>query len=150
MDKQIYLAISARILQEVPEFKWIDYDWGQLSSSERPAVAFPCVLIDIAYSDCRNLSEGAGATEQLVTASISLKLAFEPFGDTRAGIAPDLQNAGLKPLNTIDALHTALQGWNGGGTFSGLSRKRGNSVPPRNSLKVYNLTYETRFVNTPD
>ena len=150
MDKQIYLSISERIHQEVPDFKWIDYDWGQLNGQERPPVAFPCILIDIAFTDCKTLGEGPGATEQLVTASISLKLAFEVLVGSQVSVDGDKRAIALKPLDTIEMLHASLQGWNGEGIFAALSRKRGNAIPPRNNLKIYNIVYETRFINTPD
>lgn len=149
MDKQIYLAISERLSAMVPELNWIDYDWGQLND-ERPAVAFPCVLIDIAYPDCKNLAEGAGATEQMVNAAVTIKLAFQPLGDSQVNAPDSSRMAALKPLDTIDSLHKALQGWNDGGTFAGLSRRRGGSVPRRDRLKVYNLVYETTFIDVPD
>lgn len=150
MDKQIYLSISERLNSLVPDLKWIDYDWGQLNDEQRPAVAFPCALIDIAYPDCKNLAEGAGAVEQMVNASITIKLAFQPLGDSQVSAPDDTRAKALKPLDTIASLHTALQGWNGDGTFSGLARRRGSPAQGRNKLKVFNLVYETTFINIPD
>ena len=149
MDKQIYLSISNRLNTLVPDLKWIDYDWGQLNE-ERPAVAFPCALIDIAFPDCKNLAEGAGAVEQMVNASITIKLAFQPLGDSQVSAPDDTRAKALKPLDTIASLHTALQGWNGDGTFAGLARRRGSPTPGHNKLKIFNLVYETTFINIPD
>lgn len=149
MDKQIYLSISARLNSLVPDLKWIDYDWGQLND-ERPAVAYPCALIDIAYPDCKNLAEGSGAVEQRVNAAITIKLAFEPLGNSQVTAPEDNRAIALKPLDTIAILHTALQGWNGDGSFAGLARRRGSPAPGRNKLKVFNLVYETTFINVPD
>ena len=149
MDKQIYLSISARLNSLVPDLKWIDYDWGQLND-ERPSVAYPCALIDIAFPDCRNLAEGTGVVEQRVNASITIKLAFEPLGASQVTAPEESRMTALKPLDTIAVLHTALQGWNGDGTFGGLARRRAGAIPRRDKLKVYNIVYETTFINIPD
>ena len=149
MDKQIYLSISARLNSLVPDLKWIDYDWGQLND-ERPAVAYPCALIDIAYPDCKNLSEGSGAVDQRVNAAITILLIFEPLGNSQVTAPADTRAKALKPLDTIASLHTALQGWNGDGTFAGLARRRAGATPRRDKLKVYNIVYETTFINVPD
>jgi len=149
MDKQIYLSVSARLHALVPDLKWIDYDWGQLNE-ELPAVAYPCALIDIAYPDCKNLSEGTGAVEQMVNATITIKMAFKPLGDSQITAPEERRANALKPLDTIASLHAALQGWNGDGTFAGLARRRGASIPRRDKLKVYNIVYETTFINIPD
>lgn len=149
MDKQIYLAISDRLNTLVPDLKWIDYDWGQLNE-DLPAVAFPCALIDIAFPDCKNLAEGSDAVEQMVNASITIKMAFKPLGESQVTAPDDSRANALKPLDTIASLHTALQGWNVNGTVSGLARRRGSAQPRRDKLKVYNLVYETTFINVPD
>ena len=149
MDKQIFLAVSARLADSVKDLKWIDYDWGQLNE-ERPPVAFPCALIDIAFTECKNLAEGQGAKEQMVNATITIKLAFQPLGESQVTAPDDSRTNALKPLDTISSLHTTLQGWNGSGIMSGLSRRRGAAIPRRDKLKVYNIVYETRFINIPD
>lgn len=50
-------------------------------------MAFPCYLIDIAYSDCKDLDE----EEQLITAAVTIKLGFVPMGETRVGV-PERKN----------------------------------------------------------
>ena len=61
----MYYLISDKLAADVTSLQWIDYDWGQLND-ERPPVNFPCALIDIAYTECRNLTEAVGALDQLV------------------------------------------------------------------------------------
>lgn len=44
--KQLFTTISDHIRTALPEIKWIDADYGQINSStERPAIAFPALLI---------------------------------------------------------------------------------------------------------
>ena len=47
MNKEIFIAVCDRLKTEVPQLRWIDAEEGQLNTGERPAVAFPCCLIDI-------------------------------------------------------------------------------------------------------
>lgn len=49
MNKEIFIAVCDRLKTEVPGLRWIDAEEGQLNTGERPAVAFPCCLIDISY-----------------------------------------------------------------------------------------------------
>jgi hypothetical protein len=149
MDKQIYLAISARLKTKVTDLKWIDYDWGQFND-DRAAVAFPCALIDIAFSDCKTLAAGPEATEQMVSAVVTVKLVFQPQGESHTAAPESSRLIALSPLDTIASVHTALQAWNGDGIFAGLSRRRAGSTPRKDRLKVYNITYETTFINVPD
>ena len=55
MEKQIFTAVADR-LKGVTAIRWIDADEGQLQASERPPVAFPCCLIEMAYTSCTQLS----------------------------------------------------------------------------------------------
>lgn len=52
MNKEIFIAVCDRLKTEVPGLRWIDAEEGQLNTGERPAVAFPCCLIDISYPSC--------------------------------------------------------------------------------------------------
>lgn len=49
MNKDIFVSLCDRLEKEVPSLRWIDEDLGQLNvgNSTRPAVDFPCCLIDI-------------------------------------------------------------------------------------------------------
>ena len=53
------LAIQDRIKTKVPSIAWTDQDLGQLEEeTERPSVAFPCVLIDFQNTNYSELHEG--------------------------------------------------------------------------------------------
>ena len=80
MNKDIFVSLCDRLEKEVPSLRWIDEDLGQLNvgNSTRPAVDFPCCLIDIEYSGCRDLTDLC----QLVDLKITLKLAFPYQGES--------------------------------------------------------------------
>ena len=42
----IFLDLQNRITAQVPAVIFIDMDYGQLETKERPSVAFPCILLD--------------------------------------------------------------------------------------------------------
>ena len=80
MNKDIFIALCDHLEKEAPSLCWIDEDLGQLSmaGSMRPAVDFPCCLIDIEYSDCQDLTDLC----QFVKIRITLKLAFPYQGES--------------------------------------------------------------------
>lgn len=142
MNKQIFTAICDHLEAEVPELKWIDWDDGQLEvpADQRPPVAFPCCLIDIQYTDCRDTDE----EDQIVSASIVLKLAFFRSGETNTKAPSLVRERALEAFDVIDKVHDALQGWTGDELFSPISRRRA-SGRNRGGVKVYTVTYATTF-----
>ncbi|MES1223385.1 MAG: hypothetical protein ABUT20_48265, partial [Bacteroidota bacterium] len=108
MYAQIYIAIQKRIAALVPEIKWIDLDVGQLENyGERPAVQFPCVLIDFPGATYSNLSQGV----QLWDGNISTRLGFDPFSNTNH-LTPDaVKFKGLEYLEIEQKLYAALSGF---------------------------------------
>lgn len=82
---QFFLDLQAHIKVQVPELKWIDQDFGQLEQFEyRPAVSFPCCLIDFPMANYSNL----GNLSQLGDITVQLRLGFAPF-DKSYHLAPD-------------------------------------------------------------
>ena len=141
MNAEVFNAICAR-LGEIAELKYVDFDEGQLNiAGERPPVAFPCCLIDIAYSDCKDLDE----EEQLITAAVTIKLGFVPMGETRVGVPEAIKTRALTVFNTIGKVHDSLQGFTGNDLFSPMSRKRATPSTRADKVKVYTIVYNTTF-----
>ena len=75
MNKELFVALCDHIERSVPEIRFIDFDRGQLSASgERPPVDWPCCLLSIDYTNCRDLA--VEVNTQLVMADITLRVAF--------------------------------------------------------------------------
>ena len=72
MDGEILTVIMDRLEELVSELQWIDIDEGQLNSPERPAVAFPCCLADMAYVQCDDYKD----------ALQRVRVAFKRLGST--------------------------------------------------------------------
>lgn len=144
MNASIFVALCDHLTKEVPELRWIDEDEGQLNTpqGERPAVDFPCCLIDIQYPSCRDADE----TEQLVTASITLKLAFLQMGATNNKAPEPVRSRALERLGIVECVQNCLQGWTAEETISPLSRKSARASVMTNKTKMYTVVYETTFL----
>ena len=143
MNADIFTALCDYLTEEVPEFRWIDEDSGQLGAAkeERPAVCFPCCLIDIQYASCRDLTD----TEQVVKVTLTLKMAFYAWGDTNSLAPKEARAKALERLRTVEKAHAALQGGTDGGSVSPLCRLSARPSTMASGLKVYTVTYETTF-----
>ena len=144
MDKDFFIAIADRLRATVPTLRWIEMEEGQLSSSDRAAVAFPCALIDIAYADCQTL--GASFGSQRVKATVTVRVAFQRLVPTALTSPSEIRSHALSYLDTLQAIHRkALQWWNGNELFNPLQRRSCLPEKRGGDLKVYVMTYETEF-----
>ena len=140
--KTLYNTISSR-LQTEANLNFIDFDLGQLDvleTGERPAVAFPCALLDISYPNCDDETD----TTQMVTALINIRLGIEQQSPTDSLSSEIRRNSGLAVFDTVEEVYKALQGFSDG-NFSSFSRR---SVKPyRNfkGIKVVDMVFETTF-----
>lgn len=144
MNKELFMAVCDRLRAEVPELRWIDAEMNQLNVTPRPPVAFPCCLVDMRYLQC--VSQTAGT--QRVRAQFALRVAFQGFGSTSADAPESVRERALQHLDVLEKIHRALQWWNNGRTINPMQRV--SVVPERRSdgLKVYQMTYETAFVES--
>ena len=146
MNAEIFVALCDHLEKEVPELRWIDEDGGQLNAHQniRPAVDFPCCLIDISYPDCRDTNE----TEQLVNATITIRLGFQSAGETNSKTPEPVRRRALERLSVIEKVQGAMQGWTADDIISPVSRKSSQSSIMANEVKVYTIVYKTTFLET--
>ena len=143
MKKWIFTDVCDRLKQQVPALRWIDAQEGQLSTNERPAVAFPCCLIDMAYIRCETLSGG----KQKVTVQISLQVSFQSFAQTNANAPVQVRDKALERLDVMEEIHAALGWWGNNMKFTPMMRKRVTAEKRVDGLKVFNAVYETVFLD---
>lgn len=143
MNAGIFVALCDHLEKEVPELRWIDEDEGQLNTQPgvRPAVDFPCCLVDIQYQGCRDITD----TEQVVTATITLKIAFLPNGETNNKAPEHIRKRALERLFVTDKIHKAVQGWTADDSISPISRRSARPSIIANKMKLYTLVYDTTF-----
>ena len=108
MNKDIFVALCDHLEKEVPSLRWIDEDLGQLgmTGSMRPAVDFPCCLIDIEYSDCRDLTDLC----QLAKIRITLKLAFPYKGESYSKAPEKVREKALERYSVVGEYMIACKG----------------------------------------
>lgn len=143
MNAELFTMLCGHIEKEVPEIVWIDEDEGQLNTQVgiRPAVGFPCCLIDINYSNCQDITD----TEQIVTCSITLKIAFQPIGETNNKAPRYIRDRALERFSIVEKVHSALQGWSAGDKISPVSRRSARPSVLSNKVKLYTVVYDTTF-----
>ena len=144
---QIFLALQTQITDILtplcPEgaTPYIDMDYGQLENKERPAVAFPCVLIDFTdwrFTDLSNLVQEASG-------NITMKLATNPYSGT-SNIAPeDYKDDALNILELEYALYKGLEGKRPCTGIGVLGRIHYTSDNRRAGLKVRHITFSCSF-----
>ncbi len=143
MNKDIFIALCDHLEREVPELRWIDEDEGQLAivPGARPPVDFPCCLLDIQYSSCRDITD----TEQVVSPTVTLRVAFLACGDTNSKVPGPLRRKALERLDVVARIHACLQGWTAGDTISPMSRRSTRPSVTAAGIKVYTIIYDTTF-----
>lgn len=141
---QIISDLQQRITTEVPEFRYVDQDLGQLGQvgeDEKPALSYPAVLIDFPDSNYSNLSSGA----QLGVVPMNFQLIFAPYSPTWNKVPENVKKKGLEYLEIEQKLFKALQNWSLD-YFSPLIR---TSVKSQNNndigLRVRMLTFTTEY-----
>lgn len=144
MNKQLFIALCDLLENQVPEVRWIDADEGQLNASnQRPPVAFPCVLIDMTYPQ----TEAMNATAEKIRVQFSLRIAFEGYGQTSSAAPGSVRERALERLDILEKIHRTLQWWNCDRQINPLRRQRVTTERRQDGLKIYNMTYESAFID---
>lgn len=137
----LLIALQQRIKSQIPDIRWIDQDLGQLENyGDRPAVSFPCVLIDFQnfqYEDASDLIQFAEGT-------VNIRLAFAPFSNTNNLTSVDYQAKALKFYDLEWAIYKALHGWKPDG-YGYLSRVGANTENRNDSFRVRVINFSISF-----
>jgi hypothetical protein len=103
----IIIDLQKYIHTIVPSIRYIDLDYGQLESVERPQVDFPCLLIDFITTNF----EETGAGVQTAQGAIMFKLATDPYSATSSITSDIWIKDGLSILDLEWLLYKALNGY---------------------------------------
>jgi hypothetical protein len=108
MFGQLLIDLCDHLKEAVPKLKWIDQDFGQLELFEdRPAVSFPCALIDFqnaTYSNHAELTQEGDLT-------VLVRLGFTPFSNSHVGASLAVRKKALEYYEIEQKVFIALQGW---------------------------------------
>jgi len=141
--KVIFQAIQDKLIADVTELQFIDFDLGQLEQEPLPPVDYPACLISFGESPFVDLSQ----LSQQSTMIINIRLAFRVFERTHNIAQSQYRDIGLAHLDIIEKVKWALHGMSGT-DFDSLSH-RGFATEPRADLRVYSLTFETLLMVSP-
>ena len=153
--KTIYTAITARLKEKVPAIRWIDFDKGQLDSTTRPSVAFPCALLTIAVDNASSITDyiqncrgrvrvRLAFDQQMKTDSASWSLSGGRAEPKPEAEVPAILDKALEPYDVIAEVYAALQGF-GTENFDALSRVRQSMENSRHGLFVYFIEFSVEF-----
>lgn len=137
--KVIYKNIVNRLKTEVPALRWIDFDTGQLENTQRPPVAFPCALLNIAINSATDITD----TIQECRGTITVRMAFEQHSNTNSSVPDEHLETALQPYEIIADVYKSLQGY-GTEYFDPLSRVR-QGKENNKSLFVYSIVFSVNF-----
>lgn len=138
---QIFLEVT-ELLSTVPTLKWIDMDFGQLDSEQRPPVAFPCALVSIDLPDINDL----GNKVQKAKARINIKMAFDYAGETSIKTAPDYRTRALAYYGTVKDVYKKLHGARLESTAP-LKRITQMEYARPDRIKIVEMPFDTVFVD---
>ena len=135
----IFLILQNRIKTEVPEIRYIEQDLGQLEVYEdRPAVSWPCVLLDFQVSEYRdqllNVQDG-----DLV---ITVRIGHNPYSHSHNLAALEVREKALHYYELENKVYKALQGFEHEDFFNPLSRKNAATEKRDDPFRVRVLTFD--------
>ena len=142
---QLFLAIQTHIKANVPAIKWIDQDLGQLEAYDiRPAVEFPCVLIDFPVAAYSNESQ----LVQWADVNISIRLGFAPFTSANS-VAPDVsKEQALEYYEIENDLVKALHGFTADECIQPMMRISAATERREDSYRVRDIQFTTGTEDT--
>lgn len=138
----LLLAIQARIADQVPEIRYIDQDLGQLEIYElRPAVSWPCLLIDFDTTNYSNEGELAQIGENI----IQFRLGIDTYTSANSLGPLQVRQAALDYYELENKVFVALHGWDGDGLCQPLSRTAAATEKREDKFRVRIIHFATAF-----
>ena len=147
MFKDLFQHISDQIetvkdTNNQPLIRWVDFDLGQLDE-ENPPVSFPCALLTFGdVGDFLTYTDGA----QQGTMTVTVRIGFKLRERTHSKVSPLYRGEALEMLNTVEAVHDALQGTDGE-NFGQIERSALRNER-KTEIRVFELDYQV-IIHTP-
>ena len=125
----------------LPEVKYIDKDWGQLTM-EQPPVGWPCILIDIEQVEIRPLTD----RNEQATATVVLTVANKRTNASSAHAPRASKEKSYDTIDMTDDIHRLVQGYAADDAeyapLQEVSFYKMNDLP---GAEVYTMRYKTRY-----
>jgi hypothetical protein len=137
---QLYTLLQQHVANHLPEIKHIDQDFGQLKAA-RPAVAWPCLLIDIEALHCTPLAEQV----QACTVVVTFRLGFAPLSNTTQHTPLTYTEKALHYYELEQQLYELLHGWSPSATFGKLTRQSTTTLRRNDTYRIREIGYTLTF-----
>jgi hypothetical protein len=137
----IFLAAQQRIQSTVPSIAYIDQDLGQLRTTTRPAVSWPCVLIDFENFSFENMGENV----QLAKGTVVFRLGFAPHSNSGQATTQAYLQQAVSYYDIEWALHKAIQGWAPGNDYGSFIRISTETPKRTDGYRVREIRYSIAF-----
>ena len=125
----LFLAVQARLLDQVPELATIDQDLMQFEH-EKPPVNWPAGLIDMEAFQMSDM----GALAQIIQGIVLIRIGYNPYSNTGVGVPQEFKEQALSYYDIEFKVYKALHGWSPGGIFGKLTRVSANTDKERDLL----------------
>jgi hypothetical protein len=136
---QLFLALTDQLKTVLPPHAYIDQDLGQLEYYEiRPAVSWPCALIDIDSFTFQELGDGS----QMAEGDVVIRLAFPPYSSAKSTTPQEYREKALGFYEIEWAINKALHCWSPGDTFGSLTRISAQTERREDPIRVRELRYK--------
>ncbi|MBN8668757.1 MAG: hypothetical protein J0M30_14765 [Chitinophagales bacterium] len=146
-ESNLLLKIQQRILDNIPEIRWIDADQGQLEffTSTRPPVVFPCALIDvqdITYRDMQDMMQQA-------IGNFTIRIAIEPAATFSSTTPTQYKEKAITHFELAGKVAKWLNNWRADGILTiDFTRKSLVTEKRDDPYRVLLLTFECRWIDT--
>lgn len=140
--KTILIATMEQLQKEIPEFRYIGEDFGQVDFYDTsPSVKFPCALINI------NLIRYETISKEKQRANVTLQVRLIDDSSIYGNIqAPKChQQKAFEIFDLMEAVRMALQGFHGE-LFREFKLESIVKQNRQDYLREYILTYQTGFI----
>lgn len=141
---ELFKSILERLSNQVLELRYINQDLGQLENyGMRPAVAWPCCLIDI--SDF-NYSEQNNEKVQLAAGAVIIRTGLIQYSDSSNLSNDEIRNRALQFYELEDKIYKALHGW-APPTMGRLLRRADGTEKRDDDIRVRVTRYELAYTD---
>jgi len=142
---ELFKSILERLKAQVPELRYINQDLGQLENyGMRPAVAWPCCLIDIADS---NYSEQNNEKVQVAAGSVIIRTGLVQYSDSSNLTDESIRNNALQYYELENKIYSSLHGWSP--ENMGRMLRRADGTEKRDDdIRVRVTRYEISYTDT--
>lgn len=140
----LLLNIQTQIAS-IPEFKYVDEDWGQLDDyGPHAPVQWPCCLIDFSGSNYTDIGKDKTATpqnRQEATGSISFTFANLRTTNSSAKATTQQKSTAWLLIGLIETAHKKIHGFRPGATSGGLVRTSFRRNKRDDGIQQYTVVY---------